>query len=83
MKQWYQWFYLALCFAVAGTVSCFERGWSFARFIPVILTVALAFAQLICDKRGDNGKRIFKFITFGLIIIFVVIYTYLIVDTFR
>ena len=72
MKEWYHWFFMTLCYVGVGIINyCSGRQIIYA-VIAVSLTTALAFVQYFCDKRGEKGKRIFRYVCIGIIAILTV-----------
>ena len=71
MKKWYLWLVLALVFAISGVINFFDGRGVTAQIVQVAITVFLAFAQLICDKRGTAGKRVFKYICIVLLFLLI------------
>ena len=67
MKKWYLWFVLSAIFAASGVINYLDGKNIIGQIIQVILTIILAFLQLICDKNGEKGKRIFRNIEIGII----------------
>ncbi len=72
MKKWYYWFILSAVFAAGGIINYIDKKQIIGQIIQVILTVLLAFLQLICDKNGEKGKRIFRYIGIGLIALLII-----------
>ena len=65
MKKWYLWLVLALVFAISGIMNYIDDR-SVAQVIQVSIAILLAFIQLICDKKGEKGKKIFNYIAMFL-----------------
>ena len=82
MKAWYQWFYLSLCYAVGGVINYYYNKQIISAIVGVCITAVLAFVQLFCDKKGEKGKKIFRYISIGAIIFLIVWLGYLIISTF-
>lgn len=72
MKKWYLWLLLAFCFAVGGVINYFDGKSIFAQVIQVIITVILSFVQLLCDRYGEKGKKIFNYIAMVLAVVLAV-----------
>jgi len=62
MKKWYLWLVLALVFAISGIINYFDGRSVLAQVIQVSITIILAFIQLLCDKKGEKGKKVFNYI---------------------
>ncbi len=69
MKKWYLWLVLTFIFAISGVINYFDGKSIFAQVIQVSITVILAFIQLLCDRKGANGKRVFNYIAMFLSVI--------------
>ena len=82
MKKWYQWLYLSLCFTIAGIVSCIERKGTVINLIPIGITDFLALIQLICNRKGEKGIKIYRVVSISMIAILIICAVYLIFDTF-
>ena len=82
MKAWYQWLYLSLCYAVGGVINYYNNRPIISAIVGVCITAVLAFVQLFCDKKGEKGKKIFRYISFGVIFFLIVWVVYLIISTF-
>lgn len=82
MKAWYQWLYLSLCYVVIGVINYFDGKQIISAIVAVCMSAVLAFAQFFCDRKGEKGKRIFRYISIGTIIILIVWIVYLIIRTF-
>lgn len=72
MRQWYQWLYLSIGFGLGGLLNYLEGRKITAAILSVAIFVFLAFAQLICDKKGQKGKRAFHYICILAIILLAV-----------
>ena len=81
MKKWYQWFCLSLVFAVGGILNYLDGRQIIAAVIQVSVTVIFAFIQLLCDKKGEKGKKTFKYISIGTIALLIIWLLYLVFST--
>lgn len=72
MKKWYQWFYLSLGFALGGILNYFDGRRITAAVLQVSITLILGIIQFFCDKRGEQGRAVFKYIAVAGIILLVV-----------
>lgn len=68
MSKWYLWFILSGVFALGGILNYFEGRSILAAVIQVSMTVLLAFLQLFCDRMGEKGKKLFRYICIALCI---------------
>ena len=82
MKKWYLWLVLALVFAISGIMNYIDDRSVLAQVIQVSIAILLAFIQLICDKKGEKGKKIFKYIAMFLSIALGIWITAMIVGMF-
>ena len=82
MKAWYQWFYLSLCYAVGGVINYYNNKPIISAIVGICIPAVLAFVQFFCDKKGEKGKKIFRYISIGVIIFLIVWVVYLIISTF-
>lgn len=71
MKKWYQWIYLSLGFALGGIINYFDGRQTIAAVIQVCVTLALAFIQFFCDKNGEKGRLVFRYISIAVIVLLV------------
>lgn len=69
MKKWYLWLGLALIYAIGGVINYFDGKRVSAQVIQVSIVVILAFIQLLCDRKGEKGKKVFNYIAIALSII--------------
>ncbi len=66
-NKWYNWFIFAGIWILAA-ISNFFTNREFKHYLfQIILFLLLAPCQLICEKYGDKGKKIFKYICIGAI----------------
>ena len=61
-NQWYLWFLMALCWVIGGIINYFDGRSILAAVLQVSVTVFMAVAQLLCERHGEKGKRIFRYI---------------------
>lgn len=80
MKKWYQWLVLALIFAVGGAVNYFNAKNIAGSIIQVSIVTILAFVQLFCDRKGEKGKKAFRYIS---ITVTVLLFVWLLFLVFR
>ena len=71
MKKWYHWLFLALIFALGGVLNFVTERQIIASVIQVCITVALGFIQLLCERKGENGKKIFGYITTAALLLLI------------
>jgi len=63
------WLLLALIFAIGGIINYFDGRNILAQVIQTSVAIILAFIQLLCDKKGAKGKKIFNYIAMTLSVI--------------
>ena len=80
MKNWYQWFYLSLGFAIGGLLNYFEGKRISAAVIQVSITMILGFIQFFCEKQGKQGKKVFTYISIAAIVLLVIMLIYLVLS---
>ena len=67
MKKWYLWLIVALICAVGGVIN-YLGGRSIVNSIVLVSIYAfIGFAQLVCDKKGEQGQRVFRYISTGVL----------------
>jgi len=81
MKKWYQWLYLSICFAAGGVLNYLDGRQIIAAVVQVSITVLMAFLQRFCDKKGEKGKKVFKYISIGIILLLVLWLLFLVLGT--
>lgn len=69
MKKWYLWLVLALVFAIGGVVNYIDGRSVIAQVIQVSISIILAVIQLLCERKGEKGKKVFNYIAMVLAII--------------
>ena len=69
MKKWYLWLVLSFVFAIAGVINYYDGKAVIAQVIQVSITVILAITQLLCDRKGEKGKRVFRHIAMVLSVV--------------
>ncbi len=82
MKKWYLWLVIGLIFAIGGVINYFDGRSILGQVIQVSITVILAFIQLLCDRKGEKGKKIFNYIGIALSVTLVLWIIVLILKTF-
>ncbi len=70
-NKWYYWLIFALIWIIAGVVNYFDGRDNYFLF-QIVIFLALAPCQYICDKYGEKGKKVFKYICIGVIVLCVV-----------
>lgn len=67
MKKWYFWFIFTLIWVVCGIINYFDGQSIIGPIVVVILSIFLGLAQLICDQKGEKGKKAFRYLSIGVI----------------
>ena len=83
MKKWYQWFYLSIVFAIGGIINYFDGRQIIAVIVQVSITVVFGFIQFLCDRKGEKGKKVFKYISIAAIILLIIWMIYLVLSAVR
>lgn len=72
MKKWYLWLIPTVLFAVCGAIN-YVGGENITNdVILVCITAVLAVSQFFCDRNGEKGKKIFKYICIAAITVIVI-----------
>ena len=69
MKRWYHWLWLAGIWLIAAIANCIEGRNVVYPIAVMVIFSTLALCQFTCDKYGEKGKKIFKFICIGVILL--------------
>ena len=72
MKRWYLWFVLAGIWVIAGIVNYFNDKTIIGSFVAVGIFSFMGIAQILCERNGEKGKKVFRFICIGVTIVLVV-----------
>lgn len=72
MKKWYYWLWLAGIWLIAAIANCIEGRNVVYPIAVVVIFSSLALSQFICEKHGEKGKKIFKLICVGVILLCIV-----------
>lgn len=72
MKKWYFWLILTVLYAVCGILNYFDGDNITLDIVAVCITAVLAVSQFFCDRNGEKGKKIFKYICIAAIIVVVI-----------
>lgn len=67
-NRWYYWLIYAGIWMVAGIANYFEGKGSYHLF-QIIVFLALAPCQLICEKYGEKGAKAFRYICIGALLL--------------
>ena len=73
MKRWYLWFVLAVGWGIAGIINYFDGKQIIFPVIAVGLFVFTGVTQFICEQKGEKGKKVFRYISIGVIIALVAV----------
>lgn len=68
MKRWYLWFVLAGIQVIGGIINYFDGKQIIASVIAAGLFVFMGVTQFICERKGEKGKKVFRYISIGVII---------------
>ena len=67
MKKWYFWLVLALIWVLGGVINYFDRRSITSSIVVASILTFLGLAQLICDQKGEKGKKVFRYLSIGVI----------------
>ncbi len=82
MKKWYLWLFLTLIFAVCGAISYAGKENITDDVIMVCITSVLAVSQFFCDRNGEKGKKIFRYICIATIVVIIIYLFFVILKLF-
>ena len=71
-SKWYHWFLISLCWVVGGIINYFDGKDNTLMAIGTAVFIALGITQFICEKHGEKGKKVFRYIIIGTLIIMAV-----------
>lgn len=69
MRKWYYWLVFAAIWIPSAAMN-FSRERSAGaatNIVQIALFAALGFAQLACERHGEKGKKIFRYISIGAV----------------
>ena len=72
MKNWYEWFYFTIGYAIVGVINYFNKKEIISAIVLASLAVAFGFIQFLCDRKGEKGKKAFKYISVTAIILLII-----------
>ncbi len=82
MKKWYYWIFPSLGFALGAMWSNLDGTRGATAFIPAIGMAILALIQFFCDRKGEKGKKVFRYISIAAIVLLTAWLIFLVVNTF-
>ena len=71
-SKWYHWILISLCWVVGGIVNYFDDRQTIAPVIQVCIAIALGFIQFFCERKGETGKKAFKYISIVTLILLMI-----------
>ena len=71
MKKWYLWLVFALIYALSDVLNYLDGKSITGAIVQVSIVTVLAVAQLMCDRNGEKGKMVFKYIAAVVAIVLV------------
>ena len=71
-SKWYHWILISLCWVVGGIINYYDGKNIVAAIIGTLLFIALGIAQLLCEKHGEKGKKMFRYISIGVLVLEIV-----------
>ena len=72
MKRWYLWFVLAGIQVIGGILNYFDGKTMIGSLIGVGLFSFMGITQFLCERKGEKGQKIFRFISIAVCIVAVV-----------
>ena len=81
-NRWYIWFIQAGIWGIAGIINYFDGKKIIGSLIAVGIFSFMGIAQVICERNGEKGKKVFRFICIASIIVLVVALICLLVVAF-
>lgn len=69
MKRWYLWFILAGIQVIGGIINYFDGKTIIGSLIGVGIFSFMGITQFICERKGEKGKKIFRYISIGVLIV--------------
>ena len=73
MKRWYLWFVLAGIQVIGGIINYFDGGQIIAPVIAAGIFGFMGITQFICERNGEKGRKVFRYISIGVLIALVVV----------
>lgn len=73
MFKWQLWMLLALVGLVTGVMNFFAGNGFLVNALQFVLFSILGVSQFFCEKKGEEGKRIMRWIYIGMLGFFVLL----------
>ena len=68
-NQWYHWFLMAIPWVSGGIINYLDGKQILTAIIGASLFIALGITQLLCEKHGEKGRKVFRYISIGVLIL--------------
>ncbi len=69
MKRWYLWFVLAGIQVIGGIINYFDGKTIIGSLIGAGVFGFMGITQFICERNGEKGKKVFRYISIGVLIV--------------
>lgn len=83
MNKWYQWFYITICWAIGGIINYFDGKPIIGSVVAMGISVLFAFIQFFCYRKGEKGRKAYRYIAFGILAVLAVVVACLLFGHFR
>ena len=74
MKRWYLWFVLSGIQVIGGIINYFDGKTIIGSLIGVGIFSFMGITQFICERKGEKGKKVFRYISIGVLIVAVALF---------
>ena len=71
-NKWYHWFLISLCWVIGAIINYFDGKENILMVIGTAFFIAVGITQFVCEKFGEKGKKVFRYIIIGILIFMVV-----------
>lgn len=82
MQKWYYWLFLTAGFGLGGIVNYFDGRSIASSVIQGSVTIFLAITQLLCERKGEAGKKVFRYICAVTVVSLILWVAYLYIQAF-
>lgn len=73
-NRWYMWFILAGIWVIGGIVNYFNDKTIIGSLVAVGIFSFMGITQFICERQGEKGKKIFRYISIGVLVMAVALF---------
>ena len=71
MKRWYLWFVLAGIQVIGGIINYFDGKTIIGSLVSAGIFGLMGIIQFICERNGEKGKKVFRYISIGVLVVMV------------